>query len=109
MPNDSGTSSHHTFCEPLCGDAGPFHAVDRIGSADRFDYDANMTVCNKGLAGQEMIGRDDENRLSEVQDSNCFSHFVVLSSRPTTRRDYPPVHQRGWVWRICANGQCCRE
>ena len=34
------------------GDAGPYHAVDRIAGADRFDYDANgnMTARNKGLA-----------------------------------------------------------
>ena len=51
------------------GDAGPYHAVDRIGGADRFDYDANgnMTVRNKGLAGQQTLVWDDENRLSQVQ------------------------------------------
>ncbi len=54
------------------GDSGPFHAVDRIGNADRFDYDANgnMTVRNKGLAGQQTLVWDDENRLSQVQDNN---------------------------------------
>jgi len=70
---------------------------------------ASSTVRNKGLAGQEMLGQGDENRLSEVQDSNCLSHFVVLSSRPCTRRDYPPIHQRGWVWRIYASGQICHQ
>ena len=54
------------------GDAGPFHAVDRIGNADRFDYDANgnMTVRNKGLADQQTLVWDAENRLSQVQDNN---------------------------------------
>ena len=37
------------------GDAGPYHAVDRIDGSDRFDYDANgnMTMRNKGVAGSE--------------------------------------------------------
>ncbi len=54
------------------GDSGPHHAVDRIGNADRFDYDANgnMTVRNKGLASQQTLVWDDENRLSQVQDNN---------------------------------------
>ena len=54
------------------GDAGPYHAVYRIGNADRFDYDANgnMTVRNKGLADQKTLVWDDENRLSQVQDNN---------------------------------------
>ena len=54
------------------GDAGPYHAVDRIGNADRFDYDANgnMTARNKGLADQKTLVWNAENRLSEVQDSN---------------------------------------
>ena len=54
------------------GDAGPFHAVDRIGNADRFDYDANgnMTVRNKGLSSQQTLVWDDENRLSQVQNNN---------------------------------------
>ena len=54
------------------GDAGPFHAVDRIGNADRFDYDANgnMTARNKGLSSQQTLVWDDENRLSQVQDNN---------------------------------------
>ncbi len=53
-------------------DSGPFHAVDRIGGADRFDYDANgnMTVRNKGLAGQQTLVWDAQNRLSQVQDNN---------------------------------------
>ena len=54
------------------GDSGPYHAADRIGNADRFDYDANgnMTVRNKGLAGQQTLVWDDENRLSQVQNNN---------------------------------------
>ena len=54
------------------GDAGPYHAVDRIGNADRFDYDANgnMTARNKGLADQQTLVWNAENRLSEVQDNN---------------------------------------
>ncbi|MCY3994420.1 MAG: hypothetical protein OXF50_24565 [Caldilineaceae bacterium] len=54
------------------GNAGPYHAVDRIGNADRFDYDANgnMTVRNKGIAGQQTLVWDAENRLSQVQDNN---------------------------------------
>ena len=54
------------------GDGGPYHAVDRIGGADRFDYDANgnMTERNKGLAGQQTLVWDAQNRLSEVQDNN---------------------------------------
>ena len=54
------------------GDSGPHHAVDRIGNADRFDYDANgnMTVRNKGLAGQQTLIWDAQNRLSQVQDNN---------------------------------------
>ena len=54
------------------GDGGPYHAVDRIGGADRFDYDANgnMTVRNKGLAGQQTLVWDAQNRLSQVQDNN---------------------------------------
>ena len=54
------------------GDGGPYHAVDRIGSADRFDYDANgnMTVRNKGLASQQTLVWDTQNRLSQVQDNN---------------------------------------
>ena len=55
------------------GDGGPYHAVDRIGGNDRFDYDANgnMTVRNKGVAGSEQtLVWDAENRLAEVQDAN---------------------------------------
>ena len=55
------------------GDAGPHHGVDRIGGADRFDYDANgnMTARNKGVAGSEQaLVWDAENRLSEVRDNN---------------------------------------
>jgi len=54
------------------GDSGPFHAVDRIGGADRFDYDANgnMVKRNKGLSGQQTLAWDAENRLSQVQDNN---------------------------------------
>ncbi len=54
------------------GDSGPFHAVDRIGNADRLDCDANgnMTVRNKGLAGQQTLVWDDEYRLSQVQNNN---------------------------------------
>ena len=54
------------------GDAGPYHAVDRIGNADRFDYDANgnMTKRSKGLADQQTLVWNAENRLSEVQDNN---------------------------------------
>ena len=46
--------------------------MDRIDSVDRFDYDANgnMTARNKGLAGQQTLVWDAENRLSEVQDNN---------------------------------------
>ena len=53
------------------GDAGPYHAVDRIGGTDRFDYDANgnMTARNKGL-GQQTLVWDAQNRLSEVRDNN---------------------------------------
>ena len=42
--------------------------MDRIGSADRFDYDANgnMTVRNKGLASQQTLVWDAQNRLSEA-------------------------------------------
>ena len=51
------------------GDTGPYHAVDRIAGADRFDYDANgnMVVRNKGLTSQQTLVWDDENRLSQVQ------------------------------------------
>ena len=54
------------------GDAGPYHAVDRIGNADRFDYDANgnMTKRDKGLDSQQTLVWNSENRLSEVQDNN---------------------------------------
>ena len=54
------------------GDSGPFHAVDRIGGSDRFDYDANgnMVKRNKGLAGQQTLVWDAQNRLSQVQDNN---------------------------------------
>ncbi len=54
------------------GDGGPYHAVDRIGGADRFDYDANgnMTVHNKGLTGQQTLVWDAQIRLSEVRDNN---------------------------------------
>ena len=53
-------------------DAGPYHAVDRIGDFDRFDYDTNgnMTKRNKGLASQQTLVWDAENRLSQVQDNN---------------------------------------
>ena len=53
-------------------DAGPYHAVDRIDDFDRFDYDANgnMTKRNKGLASQQTLVWDAENRLSQVQDNN---------------------------------------
>ena len=53
-------------------DVGPYHAVDRIGNADRFDYDANgnMTKRNKGLTDQQTLVWNAENRLSEVQDNN---------------------------------------
>ena len=53
-------------------DAGPYHAVDRIGDFDRFDYDANgnMVKRNKGLASQQTLVWDAENRLSQVQDNN---------------------------------------
>ena len=55
------------------GDSGPYHAVDRIGNVDRFDYDANgnMTMRNKGLSGQQTLVWDDENRLSQVLDNNA--------------------------------------
>ena len=54
------------------GDSGPYHAVDRIAGADRFDYDANgnMVKRNKGLDSQQTLVWDAENRLSQVQDSN---------------------------------------
>ena len=54
------------------GDAGPNHAVDRIGDFDRFDYDANgnMVTRNKGLDSQQTLVWDAENRLSEVQDND---------------------------------------
>ncbi len=54
------------------GDGGPYHAVDRIGGNDRFDYDANgnMTMRNKGLASQQTLVWDAQNRLSQVQDNN---------------------------------------
>jgi len=54
------------------GDGGPYHAVDRIGGNDRFDYDANgnMTVRNKGLGSQQTLVWDAQNRLSQVQDNN---------------------------------------
>ncbi len=53
-------------------DGGPYHAVDRIGGNDRFYYDANgnMTVRNKGLASQQTLVWDAQNRLSQVQDNN---------------------------------------
>ena len=53
-------------------DSGPYHAVDRIGDFDRFDYDANgnMVVRNKGLSDQQTLVWDAENRLSQVQDNN---------------------------------------
>ena len=53
-------------------DAGPYHAVDRLGDFDRFDYDANgnMTKRNKGLASQQTLVWNAENRLSQVRDSN---------------------------------------
>ena len=53
-------------------DSGPYHAVDRIDDFDRFDYDANgnMTKRNKGLASQQTLVWDAENRLSQVQDNN---------------------------------------
>ena len=51
------------------GDSGPYHAVDRIAGADRFDYDANgnMVKRNKGLSDQQTLVWDAENRLSQVQ------------------------------------------
>ena len=54
------------------GDGGPYHAVDRIDNVDRFDYDANgnMTARNKGLASQQTLVWDAQNRLSEVRDNN---------------------------------------
>ena len=54
------------------GDSGPYHAVDRIAGADRFDYDANgnMVKRNKGLTDEQTLVWDDENRLEQVQDSN---------------------------------------
>ena len=54
------------------GDAGPYHAVDRIGDFDRFDYDANgnMVTRNKGLDSQQTLVWNAENRLSEVQDND---------------------------------------
>ena len=59
------------------GDAGPYHAVDRIGNADRFDYDANgnMTTRNKGLADQQTLVWNAENRLSEARGSNGMGEF----------------------------------
>ncbi len=53
-------------------DSGPYHAVDRIAGADRFDYDANgnMVKRNKGLSDQQTLVWDAENRLSQVQDNN---------------------------------------
>ncbi len=54
------------------GDGGPYHAVDRIGGDDRFDYDANgnMTVRNKGLSSRQTLVWDAQIRLSQVQDNN---------------------------------------
>ena len=53
-------------------DSGPYHAVDRIGDFDRFDYDANgnMVKRNKGLSDQQTLVWDAENRLSQVRDNN---------------------------------------
>ncbi len=67
-----GASRLTSFNGQAYGDSGPFHAVDRIGNADRFDYDANgnMNVRNKGLAGQQTLVWDAQNRLSQVQDNN---------------------------------------
>ena len=50
------------------GDGGPYHAVDRIGNFDRFDYDANgnMTVRNKGLASQQTLVWYAQNWLYEA-------------------------------------------
>ena len=50
------------------GDGGPYHAVDRIGGNDRFDYDANgnMTARNKGLASQQTLVWDAQNWLYEA-------------------------------------------
>ncbi len=64
-------------------DTRPFDAVDRIGNADRFDYDANgnMTVRNKGLAAQQVLVWDDENRLSQVQDNQGKPGGAVLERR----------------------------
>ena len=53
-------------------DAGPYHAVDRIGDFDRLDYDANgnMVTRNKGLDSQQTLVWNAENRLSQVQDND---------------------------------------
>ena len=55
----------------VCSDGGPSHAVDLIGNADRFDYDTNgnITFPNKGLAGQQTLVWDGENRPPHVQDN----------------------------------------
>ena len=54
------------------GDAGPYHAVDRIGGQDRFDYDANGNVVkrNKGLEGEQALVWDAQNRLSQVRNKS---------------------------------------
>ena len=54
------------------GDAGPYHAVDRIGGQDRFDYDANGNVVkrNKGLDGEQALVWDAQNRLSQVRNKS---------------------------------------
>ena len=54
------------------GDAGPYHAVDRIGGQDRFDYDANGNAVkrNKGLEGEQALVWDAQNRLSQVRNKS---------------------------------------
>ncbi|MBP7963694.1 MAG: RHS repeat-associated core domain-containing protein [Caldilineaceae bacterium] len=51
----------------------PYHAVDKVNSADRYDYDANgnMTVRNKGLGTQQQtLVWNDANRLSQVKNNS---------------------------------------
>ncbi|RIK46104.1 MAG: hypothetical protein DCC57_15840, partial [Chloroflexi bacterium] len=58
--------------------AAPAHAVNTVGGADRYDYDANgnMTIRNKGLSSQQTLTWDHENRLASLTATGINESYL---------------------------------
>ena len=70
------------------GDVGPYHAVDRIGSADRFDYDRSLSALQ-----QSDIAR----RLSKRQHDHA-QQGPGRPADPCVERREPVVRGAGQQW-----------